>query len=162
MLKHWNKLPGEAVDDLSVEAFKARLDGEAWKRVQWCETSAMSLWLIQQWCHLRNVSEARPLLRKQKHSGFHLVPQLQVLIGNLWYWLKTGHLPWWLPFWVRRGKSKNIQSSSVDRWQEGISISGRRSCSLLTSDLLFLRHQKKIMQDIMPPTIDIFIFCPVH
>ena len=27
VMRHWTKLPGEAMDDLSLEAFKARLDG---------------------------------------------------------------------------------------------------------------------------------------
>jgi len=27
VVRHWNRLPSEAVDALSVEAFKARLDG---------------------------------------------------------------------------------------------------------------------------------------
>lgn len=29
---------------------------------------------------------------------------------------------------------------------------------MLRSDLLFLRHSTKIMQDVMPPTIDFFLF----
>jgi len=31
---------------------------------------------------------------------------------------------------------------------------------MLRSDLLFLRHWTKIMQDVMPPTIDFFYFLP--
>ncbi|KFU96268.1 hypothetical protein M959_13865, partial [Chaetura pelagica] len=27
LVRHWHRLPMEAVDDLSLEAFKARLDG---------------------------------------------------------------------------------------------------------------------------------------
>ena len=32
---HWNKLPREAVDAPSLEAFKARLDGALSNLVQW-------------------------------------------------------------------------------------------------------------------------------
>ena len=35
MLKHWNRLPREAVDDPSPGTFKARLDGALGSLIQW-------------------------------------------------------------------------------------------------------------------------------
>lgn len=35
VVSHWNKLPGEAVDALSLEAFKARLEGIVSNLVWW-------------------------------------------------------------------------------------------------------------------------------
>jgi len=35
VVKHWNRLPREVVDDPSLEVFKARLDGALSNLVQW-------------------------------------------------------------------------------------------------------------------------------
>jgi len=35
VVTHWNRLPSEAVDPLSLEAFKARLDGALNNLVYW-------------------------------------------------------------------------------------------------------------------------------
>jgi len=42
MVRCWNKLPREVVDALSLEAFKARLDGALGSLIWWVATLPMS------------------------------------------------------------------------------------------------------------------------
>lgn len=48
VVRHWNRLPGQTVDALSLGVFKARLDG-AWSNLVWWEVSQPSLPMAGSW-----------------------------------------------------------------------------------------------------------------
>jgi len=42
VVRQWHRLPGEAVDALSLETFKARLDGALSRLIQWLAVLPMA------------------------------------------------------------------------------------------------------------------------
>ena len=47
VVRHWNRLPREAADEPSLEAFKTRLDGALGSLIQWVATPSMARGLEQ-------------------------------------------------------------------------------------------------------------------